>query len=302
MTISVQRLEGNPIISLGETPSTRENINGPSLIIAPPWLEKPLARYYLYFAHHNGQFIRLATADLLEGPWVVYEPGTLGLAASHFFTEGKRSHVASPDVHIDTANQTVRMYFHGKQNERGEQYTRVAISSDGLRFEALPELLGPPYFRVFHHDGWWYALAAPDVLYRSLDGLSKFEEGPAVFDPTLRVRHSAVIVRNDELIVFWTQKGDRPERILCSRIALGADWRSWKAGASEEVLEPERSWEGSDLPLAESAGGKISKPVRELRDPAIFCERDRTFLLYAVAGESGIAIAELNLARPYEPS
>jgi hypothetical protein len=33
--------------------------------------------------------------------------------------------------------------------------------------------------------------------------------------------------------------------------------------------------------------------VNQLRDPAIFEEDGRTYLLYAVAGESGIAIAEL---------
>jgi hypothetical protein len=33
--------------------------------------------------------------------------------------------------------------------------------------------------------------------------------------------------------------------------------------------------------------------VNQLRDPAIFEEDGRTFLLYAVAGESGIAIAEV---------
>jgi hypothetical protein len=37
--------------------------------------------------------------------------------------------------------------------------------------------------------------------------------------------------------------------------------------------------------------------VNQLRDPAIFEEADsgRVFLLYAVAGESGIAIAEVHL-------
>jgi hypothetical protein len=33
--------------------------------------------------------------------------------------------------------------------------------------------------------------------------------------------------------------------------------------------------------------------VNQLRDPAIFEEDGRTYLLYAVAGESGIAIAEI---------
>jgi hypothetical protein len=34
-------------------------------------------------------------------------------------------------------------------------------------------------------------------------------------------------------------------------------------------------------------------PVRQLRDPAIFPENGKTYLLYSIAGENGIAIAEL---------
>ena len=30
------------------------NINGPSLIKVPHWMENPLGKYYLYFAHHKG--------------------------------------------------------------------------------------------------------------------------------------------------------------------------------------------------------------------------------------------------------
>jgi hypothetical protein len=33
--------------------------------------------------------------------------------------------------------------------------------------------------------------------------------------------------------------------------------------------------------------------VRQLRDPAIFREDGKTYLLYSIAGESGIAVAEL---------
>ncbi|NET62179.1 MAG: hypothetical protein F6K47_40550, partial [Symploca sp. SIO2E6] len=32
------------------------NINGPSLIRVPEWIENPLGRYYLYFAHHQGKY------------------------------------------------------------------------------------------------------------------------------------------------------------------------------------------------------------------------------------------------------
>jgi hypothetical protein len=33
--------------------------------------------------------------------------------------------------------------------------------------------------------------------------------------------------------------------------------------------------------------------VRQLRDPGIYQEGNRTYLLYSVAGEQGIAIAEI---------
>ncbi|MFP4172040.1 MAG: hypothetical protein ACLFV4_03925 [Candidatus Hydrogenedentota bacterium] len=74
----VERFEANPIIHremhhmIGEV---GENINGPSLIRVPEWIEDPLGAYYLYFAHHDGQFIRLAYADHLKGPWKIHEGG-----------------------------------------------------------------------------------------------------------------------------------------------------------------------------------------------------------------------------------
>jgi hypothetical protein len=37
--------------------------------------------------------------------------------------------------------------------------------------------------------------------------------------------------------------------------------------------------------------------VNQLRDPAVYEESGRTFLLYAVAGESGIAIAGVTFSR-----
>ena len=60
-----------------------DNINGPSLIKVPDWIENPLGQYYLYFAHHQGTHIRLAYADRLEGPWTTHAPGTLQLEDNH---------------------------------------------------------------------------------------------------------------------------------------------------------------------------------------------------------------------------
>jgi hypothetical protein len=288
----VRRLPGNPMLHRDTVVGVGRNINGPSLVVAPPWVARPLGRYYLYFAHHRGSFIRLATADRLQGPWSVYRPGTLQLTESLFPVTGRRPHIASPDVHVDAATRTVRMYYHGLDTATRVQHTRVAVSRDGISFEAQPELLGRPYFRVFQRDGWWYALGMPGVLYRSADGLTGFERGPRLFDRAMR--HSALLVRGDDLLVFWSQVGDAPERILCSTVRLSGDWRSWQAGPATDVLAPEEPWEGAGLPAEPSVRGWVDEPVCQLRDPAIFAEGGHTFLLYSVAGESGIAIAELH--------
>ena len=62
------------------------NVQGPSLIRVPDWVEGRLARYYLYFADHKGTYMRLALSDSLEGPWRMHEPGSLHLADSLFPT------------------------------------------------------------------------------------------------------------------------------------------------------------------------------------------------------------------------
>ena len=188
------------------------------------------------------------------------------------------------------------MYYHGRDIASGRpggpaQYSRVALSRDGLSFEAREELLGRPYMRLFQWDGWHYALAMPGVLYRSRDGLTGFEEGPTLFPSTMR--HSALKLDGDRLSVFFTQAGDCPERILLSEIRLAGDWRSRQAGEPVTVLEPEEEYEGGHLALEPSKRGLVMGPVRQLRDPAIYREDGRTYLLYSVAGEYGIAIAEL---------
>ena len=98
--MTIKRLAHGPIIYPELDASIGTNINGPSLIRVPDWLPDRLGTYYLYFGHHQGKYIRLAYADRLEGPWTIYKPGTLQLKETRC-----HGHVASPDVHIDNANQ-----------------------------------------------------------------------------------------------------------------------------------------------------------------------------------------------------
>jgi hypothetical protein len=282
----------------------------------------PLGSYYLYFADHKGSYIRLAYANELTGPWLIYEPGSLHLCNSlfpkdppvaprkattdfeiayspsvdrshSFHTDASTPHIASPDVHVDDKSKLIVMYFHGLESY-AKQTTRVATSTDGVNFTVLQEILGNSYFRVFQYDTWSYALAMPGQLYRSHDGLHGFERGPLLFNPNMR--HSAVFILNSTLQVFWTEVGNTPETILYSTIKLSTDWMNWKESSPVEILRPEFSWEGADAPLAPSVRSTAYGHVNQLRDPAVYVENGRIYLLYAVAGESGIAIAQLNMS------
>ncbi len=284
----LHRLPDNPIIRSDMDPRMGDNINGPSLIRAPEWLENPLGRYYLYFAHHKGTYIRLAYADRPEGPYTTYEPGALELADSF-----AADHIASPDVHVDDERREIVMYYHGRRSvDTPGQETRVALSPDGIKFTAQPEVLGAPYFRAFQHAGLHYAIGMPGILYRSEDGRSGFERGPQILPDN--TRHVAVLLHDESLTLFYTMVGETPpERVLVGEIDLSVGWTEWSVEQSRELLLPEHDWEGADQPPVPSARGIIEPPVNQLRDPGIFEDGDVTYLLYAVAGERGIAIARL---------
>ena len=260
----------------------------------PSWVANPLGRYYLYFASHHGQYVRLAYADDVRGPWTVYGPGTLDISETRF-----DDHVASPDVHVDEDEERIRMYFHGCcgpfAHPAGpfEQATDVATSRDGIDFAVRGRTLGNSYFRVWEHDGVHYAVANDGHLYRGTDPLAPFERLHELF-PT--IRHVAVRRLDGETLqVFLTRRGDRPERLMVASMDLSRPVGEWRADPHppETALWPEREYEGGSLPLSTSERGAVDEPVRALRDPAVLETVDGTYLFYAVAGERGIAGAEL---------
>lgn len=326
--VSATRIPQNPLITVASSPSLGGNVNGPTVIRVPDWVDRPLGRYYMYFANHMGTFIRLAYADALTGPWRVHEPGVLRVADTAFFRPQPDppetladfyTHVASPEVFVDHARKRLVVWVHGwwtngerwpadpaearawAQQKRYSQFTQAGESSDGLRFQMRPAITRTSYLRVFEHDGAFYGVSRLGRLSRAQDPLAAFELGPSPFDDTRyrgKVRHVGLLKRGARLHVFFTAIGDAPERVLMSTIDLAGDWTTWRATTPVDVLQPAAPYECADLPVAPSEAGDIDTRVRQIRDPFVFDEPGRTMLFYSTCGEQGIAAAELTFAGP----
>lgn len=322
--VSAIRLKQNPLIAVDTSPSLGDNVNGPSIIRVPAWIPHPLGRYYAYFGHHKGQFIRLAYADAITGPWAVYTPGVEPVSETAFYrpqpdppdgpADQFYTHVASPEIYVDDTRKRLVMWTHGwwtdgqrwpvdgaearawaRRNGYG-QFTQSSVSTDGLHFALQPAITKVSYLRVFPFDGYLYGMARLGQLLRSKDPLASFESGPNPFADgpyADRVRHVATLRRGRTLYVFFTGIGDAPERVMLSTIELAGTWQTWKASAPVELLRPEAPYECPGLPNVPSAAGEIEGPARQLRDPAIFEEAGKTYLFYSICGEQGLAAAEL---------
>lgn len=279
-----------------------KNINGPICIEVPNWCPDRLGKFYLYFSHHSGRYIRMAYADNVEGPWKIHRGGVLGLTG----LVDAFGHVASPEIYIDHAIQTIRLYFHAPSRSKGEQWTYVAVSKNGLTFNnVVDQPLAPFYLRVFRHAGYFYGFVKGGNLWRSKSGLEPFEPGVNPFDQSLSneiwhnfsgaIRHVGIHKNENTLRIFFSKIGDKPERIYEGGINLAAqNWEQWRVTNIRECLRPTERYEGADLPLSHSTAGAAHYPENAVRDPFLFEHVGRQMLFYSTQGEQGIAIAELS--------
>ncbi len=168
--VTATRLPSNPLLTVKSSPSIGDNVNGPSLIRVPKWVKEPVGSYYLYFADHRGNSIHLAYANVIAGPWKVHEPGALSVQRTAFRRPqpdppgipSLYTHVASPELWVDEAHKRIVMRYHGMWTDGNrwlaglsagieavrkwtaetgyEQFTRAALSTDGLHFEPVPPI------------------------------------------------------------------------------------------------------------------------------------------------------------------
>jgi len=100
----------------------------PSVIRVDGRIEKPLGKYYMYYAPHDAPGgICLAYANEVEGPWTEYgENPLLGRVwAPHY----EVSHISSPHILWMEDVKKFYLYFHGENDT-----TRVASTTDGIHF------------------------------------------------------------------------------------------------------------------------------------------------------------------------
>jgi hypothetical protein len=323
--VRATRLGQNPLITVDTSSTLGGNVNGPTVIRVPDWVDRPLGRYYMYFANHMGEFIRLAYADAIAGPWKVYEPGVLHVRDTAFYRpqpDPKETladfytHVASPEVLVDPDRKRLVMWVHG-WSTNGErwpndpfkarawarqagsgQFTQAAESTDGIHFEVRPPITKLNYLRVFQHGGYFWGVSRLGQLSRSKDPLASFEVGPNPFREgpyADRVRHVGLVVRGSRLHVFFTAIGDAPERVLMSTIDLTLDWTTWRASPPIEVLQPEMRYVCAEMGIGPSEAGDVDVPVRQIRDPFVFEEQGQASVFYSTCGEQGIAAAMITI-------
>lgn len=294
--LSVKRSPANPLLQFfDDSTGATQNVTMPSVLPAPAWLGSPLGSYYMYYAAHNGSYIRLAYANDPAGPWTVYTPGSLkDTQVAPFY-----STISSPDVFDRSADSKLRMYFSTDHYPgSSEQWSGVSESTDGVNF-TLKSLrnIAKYYMRVFQYGGSYYAFqkgwdTAPAELGVSSDGIAPFTN-VKTFTSDGSIRHMAVLVKGDILMVFYSKIGDAPERILLSTIDMSSGAPStWTLSTPIEVLRPLEAYEGANYTVSVSVKGD-AVDVNQLRDPYIMETGGKTYLYYGIAGESGIAVAEI---------
>jgi len=306
--MKIKRVVDKPLISNDSNSELGGNINGPTVIKVPEWVSSPLGKYYMYFSHHQGKYIRMAYADDLLGPYKIYDGEVLSIDNVPY-----GGHIASPEIVIDDENKKIIMFYHGcgvldKSQAESGQWTTYSESKNGLSFVSDNLYLVPSYLRVVKvGDKFLGSTGGPTrPVYNFKQSLRTIPEKIAhidiksepfccfenvePIDSMYRMRHLCFDLESEDCLwIYYSNVCDEPERI--KRVCVNP--KDWSAASYEEVLQSELDYEGVNEPLIKSKGGAKHYPVHELRDPYIINDNGHKYMFYTVAGERGVAVVEI---------
>jgi len=274
----------NPIVYPGLFDKENNNINNPSIIKVPDWVSDAKGKYYCYFSNHNGQSIKLAYTDDLEGNWTVIDD------IFHIDSSPCTNHIASPEVLIDNKSNKILMYYHGGTDNG--QKTFLASSIDGLNFTSDTKPLCDFYLRVFEYNNKKYGIAKKgnecSVVY---DVDNDFKP---IFEFLPSSRHCATYVKDENLYVFYSNIGDTPEHIRVCKIKLASEVVDWDVISDKALITPTFRFEGAHLSNVTSMPGSATNKfghnnIKEIRDPYLFEDGGKLYLYYVILGEKQIS-------------
>jgi hypothetical protein len=292
--ISIQVEKKGVIIdnSIFKNKTDGNNINGPSFIKVPEFVSNPLGKYYMYFGHHRGKYIRMAySEEHIMGPYFLYNEGKGVLSLEN--TPG-HDHISSPDVVIDEQNKRFTLYYHcpyKNTNGKSPQSTFIAHSKDGLHFESTNINISFPYFRRFEYKHEIYGIALNNfvgsIIYKYINGV--FVEYGELLPKS---RHSCALTYNEKLYVFYSIVGDCPEHICVCEIDI-VEQNNILVKKNRTLVYPEFEFEHANLTSIPSKYGAEYEKINQLRDPCVYVENDQFYLFYTVCGEKGIALCNI---------
>jgi hypothetical protein len=297
-----------PIINIENVPEAfGTNFSGATVFLNPGYLDSSIyARYIMYFAHHSGTFIRIATSNNPFSGWAFPNLEILKIGKFNEFHD----HIASPEVFLDHESKTLNLFFHSRINGSREQQTFLAKSKDGVKFEFTPmESFLPFYLRVSVHNGKVFGVTKGGNLFShpggnfsrdwkylgNMDSPDSKLERLNYFNDVGNIRHAHIISYKENLLVFYTRLGEAPEQIYARLINFGSDNNLIEFSEQIEIMQPRLPFECQSAPLKESQPGPSEIFERAFRDPFVFMEKDVKLLFYSYGGESGIGVCEIDL-------
>jgi len=296
------------VINQGKVPKKfGTNFSGATVFINPGFLESNIyGKYIMFFAHHSGMFLRVATSDNPFSDWTFPDLEILRIGEFEEFHD----HIASPEVFVEIGSKTLNLFFHSRVPGSREQQTFLAKSKDGVKFEITPmESFLPFYFRLVTHRGSIFGMTKGGNLFSHFgDNLSngwKYVDNvdfPGLgfkelnyFNDVGNIRHAHMISYKGNLLIFYTRIGDSPEQIYVRSITVGIESNLMRISEQMEVMRPRLPFECQLALPVESQPGSSENFELAIRDPFVFIEEDFKLLFYSYGGESGIGVCTIDL-------